>query len=134
VFFGGRTPAAGTTVLDLSIYTPYALAVTATLAHVQIDPRLATLRVDARDCSGAPASGVQITIESNEPIASTQYFVDDGEGLATAAAGTDASGTVLGIGLSPGPVAATAMLGGQPVGAALGFVYAGGVTSMVVRP
>jgi hypothetical protein len=134
VFLAGRALSYGDAALDLVVYTPSALAITAdTLAGVPLDPQRGTVRVEVRDCAGALASGVAVTLGSDGAIASTQYFVGDGAALSSRADATDASGVALGLGVSPGAVGVAAKLEGRPFGA-MGFVYAGAVTSLVVRP
>jgi hypothetical protein len=116
VFLAGRALAYGDAALDLVVYTPSALALTAdTLA-------------------GALAAGVAVTLGSSGAPTSTRYFVGDGAALSPRADATDASGVALGLGVSPGALGVTAKVDGLPAGDALAFVHAGAVTSLVVRP
>jgi hypothetical protein len=135
VFLAGRALAYGDAALDLVVYTPSALALTAdTLAGVPLDPQRGTVRVEARDCAGALAAGVAVTLGSSGAPTSTRYFVGDGAALSPRADATDASGVALGLGVSPGALGVTAKVDGLPAGDALAFVHAGAVTSLVVRP
>jgi hypothetical protein len=134
VFLGGRAPADAGTSLDVVVYPPSAVAITAQLSGVAFDPTRGLLRVDTRDCSGVPAAGAQVLIGSNDPFTATEYSVGDGEALSRTADVTDATGVALGLGMAPGAVGVAAKLDGQPVGGAIGFVSAGAVTSIVVRP
>jgi hypothetical protein len=134
VWLTERTPADGGTTLDVVVYTPHAMAVTSTLVGMRMDPALALVRVDVHDCSDAPAAGVQVIIGSNDPVSATDYFVDGGQALSSEVGATDSSGVVLTIGVAPGAVGVAAKVDGRPIGAALGFAYAGAVTSLLVRP
>jgi hypothetical protein len=134
VYLARRSPAREGGPIEITVYTTAALAITAGLSGVALDPTLATVRVDVQDCSGAPAAGAEVRVGADGPVAALRYFVGDGAALAADADATDATGIALGFGVAPGPVGVAARVDGSPAGGALGAARAGAVTSLVVGP
>jgi hypothetical protein len=134
VYVAGRS--VGADGLDVDVYTGAALSVTTHLMTPPGDGSGAMVRVDALDCSGVPAPGVQLIISSNSTGMTQSYFVGDGAVLSTGAHETDATGISIGTDAPAGwiGVAAKRSSDGLPVGGAIGFVRPGAVTSVVVSP
>jgi hypothetical protein len=134
VFLAGRTPAAGSTSLDVDVYIPAALQAMAQLAGVAWDPTSSLVRIDAQDCAGVAASGVTMSIGSFGATQPVVAYLDGGGRPTRLTFATDSSGIALGFGVAAGDVGVADLLDGQPVGGALGFARSGAVSMLVVRP
>jgi hypothetical protein len=132
VFFPGRSATGGAVEIDL--YTATALGITTALAGVTTGPGLGVVRVDAHDCAGAPASGVELEIGSYDGAVTTRYFTGDGAAFPPDANATSGTGMAFAFGVVSGAVGVAAKVGGAPAGGSIGFARQGAVTSMVVRP
>jgi hypothetical protein len=136
VFVAGRRPAAGSTAVDLEVYTPTALGITATLAGVTLDPQRGVVRVDAHDCADAAARGIAVVISTSGAGTVTAYSTGGGAALSPDALATDDTGVVFGFGAPEGSlgIAARQTGTGEPVGGAFAFARAGAVSLVDVRP
>jgi hypothetical protein len=134
VWLAGRTPAAGSTSIDVDVYIPAALEAMAGLAGVAWDPASAVVRVDAQDCAGVAASGVTVAIGSSGATQPAVAYLDGGGRPTSLTSVTDATGIGLGFGVAAGAIGVADLRDGQPVGGALGFARAGAVSMLAVRP
>jgi hypothetical protein len=131
VSLAGHRATYGSDATTLTVYTTAALSLTYSLAGLPYDAQHALVHVDVGDCSGVAASGVAITFEADQLSGiTTGYSVGDGSAMSRTATSTDGSGAAFAFGVVPGPVAVLGRLEGTIVGDAMGFAYAGAVTSM----
>jgi hypothetical protein len=134
VFLANRAPSADTGVLDVDVYIAPALEAMARLAGVPSDPTTAVVRVDARDCGGAAASGVAVSMGATGGVTPAVAYLDGDGSTTRATSGTDATGIALGFGVPPGEVGVADAIEGQPAGGATAFAHAGAVSMLVVGP
>jgi len=134
VFVPGRSPAYGSSAIDIDVYTATALGITATLAGVTIGADLGVVRVDAHDCASAPAAGVALSIASQDGPVVTRYFTANGADFSQTAKTTDATGVAFAFGVVGGMIGVAAEVDGAPVGGSIGFARPGAVSSVLVRP
>lgn len=134
VYVGGRR--VGPAGLDVTVYTAAAMSMTTNMVAPSGNANGGVVRVDALDCSGAPAAGVDLTISSDGTGMTQAYFVGGGAALATDAHATDASGVSVAFGVPEGwiEVAAKRASDGRPVCGAIGYAHPGAVTSIVAMP
>ena len=133
VFLDGRSPTEdGTYVVE--VYTEAALVLTASFAGVLPDPARAMVRVDARDCSGAPAAGVGIGLSTSDTDTRTVYLSGDGRPASSDAATTDAAGIAFAFGVQVEGLGVREAVGPSAVGGGFAFGGAGAVTSVVALP
>ena len=134
VFLANRSPSADSGAFDVDVYIAPALEAMARLAGVPYDPTTAIVRVDARDCGGAAATGVAVSMGATGGVTPSVAYLD-GDGSPTrATSGTDATGIALGFGVPPGEVGVADAIEGQPAGGATAFAHAGAVSMLVVGP
>jgi hypothetical protein len=133
VFLDGRSPTEDD-VYVVEVYTEAALGLTASFAGVAVDPARAMVRVDARDCAGAPAAGVAIGLSTSDADTRTLYLSDDGGLASSDAATTGGSGIAFAFGVRPAGLGVREAFGPTAVGGAIAFGVAGAVTSVVALP
>ncbi len=101
---------------------------------ITLQPPLGVVRVDALDCDSTAARGVSVTIDGTDGPVVTAYVSGGGAAISRDAAGTDLTGVAFAFGVPGGMIGVTGKADGVPIGGALGFVRAGAVSSVVVRP
>lgn len=157
VFLPGRVATCDSCALVLPLYTPTALAATASMTGLKLDAGGGMVRADLEDCVGTPAAGASVSIGSfgcSELGGSKTGFVHSGspfpagcgapavayatggygDGFTRAALATDATGVALGFGVPPGQLGVAETLDGKTVAGALGFARGGAVSEFVLRP
>lgn len=135
LFHAGASVAPGARSLDVVVYTAAASTLTYDQVGLPVDLQHGLVGVRAVDCSGAPASGVELSFETDHPgELVTAYFAGGGATLSRTATATDATGAAYLFDVPPGAIGVVGRLGGAPAVEGLGFAYAGAVTSVVVRP
>jgi hypothetical protein len=135
VFLPHRAATPGSGALPIVLYTPAALQAAARASGLSIDSQTAVVYVDARDCTGAPASGVTVSIGSfgrTTPIVA--YAAGDGSSVSRKVGVTDPSGVAVGFDVPDGPIGVADLLGDRRAGGAIAFARAGAVSELVVRP
>lgn len=135
VFHAGASVAAGGKSLDVTVYTAVASALTYDQVGMPVDVQRGLVGVRAVDCSGAPASGVELSFETDRTgELVTAYSTGGGAAMSRMATVTDATGEAYLFGVPPGAIGVVGRLDGAPAVEGLGFAYAGAITSVVVRP
>jgi hypothetical protein len=135
VSLAGRQPTYGSDAVTVTVYTTAALSLTYAIAGLPFDAQHGVVHVDVDDCSGAPAASVALAFEGDQLGGiTTGYGVGDGSAVSRTATATDGSGAAFAFGVVPGPIGVLGELEGTCVGDAMGFAYAGAVTSVTLRP
>jgi hypothetical protein len=135
VSLAGRPTTYGSDAVTLTVYTTAALSLTYAMAGLPYDAQHGLVHVDVSDCSGAAAAGVALDFEGDQLGGiTTGYCVGNGSALSRTATATHGGGAAFAFGVVPGPIAVLGELEGRIVGDAMGFAYAGAVTSVSLRP
>ena len=139
VFFDGRTSteddtAQGAPFFEVVVYTPVALAITATLAGVTLDSARGVVRAETRDCVGRLASGVSVGLSTSDRSTEVAYFAGNGGALMRDASATDETGVAIAFGVEETGFGVREAHGATAVGGAFGFARAGAVSSVVALP
>jgi hypothetical protein len=133
VFFDGRAPALDG-FYEVVVTTADALGISEVLAGVKLDPQRGVVRIEAHDCSGAPAAGVRLGVSTWDAQTTTAYSTGDGASLSAGAGATDPTGIALAFGVPVAGFGVNEAVGQKGVGGTIAFARAGSVSSVVAMP